>query len=110
MIMNINIISRDQTQVDSFVISDGINDSIISYIVSYSSNTHSNSSTIPVSCMDDSCEYVVDVPSSLCPPLSDINVTVSAANKLGQGPSTDTNTIGIRIYTLLHSCRPYTLI
>ena len=110
MIMSINILSSDQTQFMQAASSDGFYGSITSYIVSYSNDTYFNLSMFPVSCMDDSCEYVVDVPSSLCPPLSDINVTVSAANKLGQGPSTDTNTIGIRIYTLLHSCRPYTLI
>ena len=87
-------------QAASFVISDGIYGSILSYNVSYLSNTHSNSSIVPVSCKDDNCEYVVDVPSSLCPPLSDINVTVSAANILGQGPPSDTDTIGI--CTLLH--------
>ena len=51
MIVNINILSRDQTQfmqAASFVISDGIYGSIISYIVSYSNDTYFNLSMFPV--------------------------------------------------------------
>ena len=63
MIMSINILSSDQTQFMQAASSDGIYGSIISYIVSYSNDTYFNLSMFPVSCMDDSCEYVVDVPS-----------------------------------------------
>ena len=50
------------------------------------------------SCDSDDCEqYEVDVPSSACSLLANVNVTVPAANRLGQGPPSQPLYIGISI-------------
>ena len=73
----------------SFNISEGISVTVTTYNFSYSGTT-----TLTPSCVDSFCEYVVNVTSSLCSPLSTIVVALSALNRLGQGPPSNPTIIG----------------
>ena len=60
-----------------------------------------NPVTAPACGSGQNCEYMVEVPSSVCFSPSDISVVASAANRLGVGPSNSNDTIiGINIVTL----------
>ena len=78
---------------DPFIIYEDINGTAISYMVYYS---HSDTGEMCHSREIDSssCDNGIyseefNVLSSLCRPLSDINVTVSVVTNLGEGPQTD---------------------
>ena len=81
---------------NSFSIYEGITGSVVKYTVhfSYAINT-----TIPVSCTDAVCEYMVEVLPTVCQITSDhdvskIDVSVSAANRLGSGKPSESDPIG----------------
>lgn len=48
-----------------------------------------------LSCVDEECEYMVNVSSADCLPLNDVTAMISAANAIGESPSIDLPTIGI---------------
>lgn len=80
-----NILSKLQTQ---------------SYAVSYiyeTSPTDDFIITSNASCVTEACEYIIDVPQSLCNSSANaisINTTVSAINHLGTGPPSEYITAG----------------
>ena len=76
----------------SFDITDTISGSITSYNIVYGGNMQNKTA-----CLEDNCEYTVDLPSSICSisSESDIDVTVAAANLLGFGQPTEPITIGM---------------
>ena len=81
----------------------------ISYIDSISGDIL-NSSSIPIPCtttVDNLVQCVVDVPATtLCPASissnTTINVSISAVNRLGQGPYSEHNAVG-KASTFAHS-------
>ena len=75
---------------DPFIIYEGINGTIISYMVYYSdSDTEELCGSNKVYCDQGTCSTEFDISSvSSCRPSSDINVTISAMTNLGEGPST----------------------
>ena len=72
---------------------------ITEYNVTYSTPSTLADSTVisaeSLSCGGDACTFTAAVPTHLCSASSDINVTVSAANRIGQGPSSNIFIIGI---------------
>ena len=81
---------------NSFSIYEGITGSVVDYIINFSSAI---SMTIPVSCTDAECEYMVEVPPTVCQMTGDhdvskIDVSVSAANRLGSGKPSKFDPIG----------------
>ena len=83
---------------DSFNITEGVDGSALSYTISYSdsvSGINCHSTTISASSCDDGiCSDVFEASASLCPPLTDITVTVFATNILGNGPTSIPKNIG----------------
>lgn len=83
-------------QEDLFNISDGISGSPTNYIA-HASNLVTgisfNSSVSLSSCEEDN-GCLVEQPSFYCPQSTVINVTISAANKLGEGPPSNPFMIG----------------
>ena len=82
-----------------FNISDGISGSIISY-TTHVSNVVSGisfNSTISLSSCEEDNGCLVELPTFLCPQSTIINVTISAANKLGGGPPSNPFMIGTYI-------------
>ena len=71
---------------------------ITEYNVTYSTPfTLVDSTVIPadsLSCGGDACTLTAAVPTYLCSSSSDINVTLSAANRIGEGPLSDIFIIG----------------
>ena len=53
-------------------------------------------------CGEDECVYLVNMSLILCSPSDDISVTISAANALGEGPSTDPIVIGMIVTSLIY--------
>ena len=82
----------DITQ-DSFSIYEGISGSIVSFTIRSSSGT---SKTIPATDCVDSCRYSYEArPPFVCQSSSgDSTVNVSAANRLGPGPSSQPIPVG----------------
>ena len=85
--------------------------SVTSYNLTYSGNSLIDTSIFkaqPLSCVENICSYVhtVDVPSTVCPSSSDgINVSVSAVNRIGQGPFSDAVMIGTQsVIILIQNC------
>ena len=77
-------------QVPSFSISDTIPGSTTSYhVLSSGSSVQSWSA-----CMEDTCEYIFDLPPLVCSG-SSVDIAIAAANKLGLGPPSETNIIGM---------------
>ena len=64
------------------------------YIFSYSSGSGSDLTVMSTPCEDNDCEYVRYVPISICSSSTDVGITVSAANRLGQGPHSQLSFIG----------------
>ena len=79
----------------SFDISDDIPGSIIAYSIKIISNSEVllNSSLAPMPCVDINCEEFISVPFQ-CRSSTTVNVTLSAANRLGVGPTLDPIKIG----------------
>ena len=52
--------------------------------------------TIPATCTEDVCEYMVEVPTTVCQSSSDISpmVIVSATNRLGSGQPSELVPVG----------------
>ena len=50
--------------------------------------------TLNPSCGDDRCDYIVEITPSVCSQSTSINVSLSALNRLGLGPSSNPTTIG----------------
>ena len=75
----------------SYNIADGVSGSVTDYNFIYSGTTLSMAA-----CSSVSCEYSIDV-SSICLPLNDVDMTISASNVLGQGPISDPMIIGIAL-------------
>ena len=50
--------------------------------------------------MEDTCEYTVDVPSTVCSTSNEVDIIVTPANRLGLGPPSEPSTIGMTL-------RPY---
>ena len=81
---------------NSFSIYEGITGSVVHYTVHFSSAINM---TIPVSCTDAVCEYMVEVPPTVCQMTSDhdvskVDVSVSTANRLGSGKPSVFDPIG----------------
>ena len=72
-----------------FSIADGIPGSVTHYTLTYSNITSSK-----LACRNITCDYMIDVASSNCSQFTDIEVTLSASNRLGQGPASAPITIG----------------
>lgn len=80
-----------QSSTDIF---EGIDDSVFHYILNYNnseSGESCGSATVPSSsCVDGVCQHSFTYKESACNATSiDINVTISAANILGSGPTSD---------------------
>ena len=89
---------------DSVNISGG--DGVLSagIVSSYRIYVNSNLKVDNLSCVEDECEYVVDVSATSCPPSSDISISVSAVNTIGESPSNPLN-IGMQsIYCMWCAC------
>ena len=80
---------------DTYAIGDGIPGSVVAYIMKIMSNSEVllNSSLAPMMCIDITCEEFVSVPFQ-CVSLTDVSVTLSAANRLGVGPASNPARIG----------------
>ena len=63
-------------------------------VTSYSFSNSTNANVNVPACQDHEvmCQHSIDI---TCPPLAEIDVTLSASNMLGRGPATDSTTIGI---------------
>ena len=81
----VTIISRDiqyyHLLQDPFTIADGISLNV----ALYQFFVNSELATIELPCVNELCEYVIDVPVSTCTSLG-VNVSVSANVLIGQGP------------------------
>ena len=79
----------------SYTVADGILGSVRAYIVKITSNSMItlNSSFAPMPCVDINCKEFVSVPFQ-CLSSTDFSVTLSAVNKLGVGPPSDSIKIG----------------
>ena len=93
-------------QVASFSISDTISGSTTSYhILSFGSSLQNETA-----CMEDTCEYTVKIPSSICSLSRNVDITIVAANRLGRGPPSEPTTIGMCIQSIsavfehVHKC------
>ena len=84
-------------QITSFFITDTISGSTTNYSIFYSDISMQNLQV--TTCMDDRCEYTADVPSSVCSTMSDVDITVAAANRLGFGQPSEPITIGMYLRT-----------
>ena len=79
----------------SFFITDGIMEAVTKFLVRFPGVEDPVAET---ACgTGQTCEYMVEVPSSVCLSQSDISVATSAANRLGVGSANET-TIGILWY------------
>ena len=75
---------------DPFIPSGGISVAVTNYNIYFNAMSYNLSS-----CGDNACERVTsNVPSSSCPPMTNISVRASASNMLGEGPQTDPIIIG----------------
>ena len=83
---------------ESFTISDGIEGSATSYTITYRDSTYNGicgSATIPASsCVGGMCSHTFEASTSVCPPLSDVNVTVFGTTQLGDGAVSNPVTVG----------------
>ena len=59
----------------------------------YTSGDLINTTIISASC-ENACDYEVDVPSYLCSQSVNINITLSATNRFGQGPPSNPTILG----------------
>ena len=77
----------------SFLISEGISGSVVNFTIHFLPIANL---TISASCTDDVCEYMVEVPPTVCQSSSDIStmVSVSAANRLGSGQPSELVLVG----------------
>ena len=89
---------------DPFLIYEGISGSIVSFII-----RNSSGATFPITadCMDSVCENMVPVGrDSVCQSASGA-ISVSAVNRLGQGPASQPITVGqcpfISTYMYMHT-------
>ena len=81
-------------QVTSFIISGTTSGSITSYMIYYSGDNMQRE----VACMrEDSCEYTVEIPPTICATSSEVDVYVAAANRFGFGPSSEVTAIGMTL-------------
>lgn len=73
--------------------------SVTSYDVTYSRSMFKASINPSqfVSCEGDLCSYLVNVPSSVCSPSTDVDVSIAAVNRIGQGSPSDAVTVGMLI-------------
>ena len=76
----------------SFAITDTIYGSTTSYSIIYGS---SNEMQNEIACSNNTCEYTVDLPPTICSTINDVNITVSAANLLGSGQPTESINLGM---------------
>ena len=93
-------------QEDLFNISDGISGSPRSY-TAHASNLVSGISfnrSVSLSPCEEDNGCLVELPSFYCPQSTVINVTISAANKLGEGPSSNPFMIGSYIIKFYNRC------
>ena len=86
------------TLQEPLTISDGFQNHIISYSISYSDsvtgNICSQTTTIPaIMCYNRICTDVFEVSSSFCHPSTNITISVFATSMLGPGQSSDPLTI-----------------
>ena len=81
-------------QVTSFSITDTISGSTTGYSIMYGSNIQNKTA-----CVDDSCEYTIDVPPHICSTSSVVDVSVVAANVLGFGQPSEPITLGMSLLT-----------
>lgn len=68
---------------------------VTSYTVTYTSSSITPSQF--VSCEEAVCNYTVAVPATLCSATTDANVSITAVNRIGQGPPSDAVTVGIYV-------------
>ena len=83
----------------NFYISNTINGSDTSHTITYSNRNGDScgSVTFPTnseSCGEGTCRHLFNVSSSSCPPSDDIIVTLLATNVFGNGPMSDSITVG----------------
>ena len=90
-------VSTYSIQVTSFSISDTISGSTTSYLILSSGNNLLQSLIARV---DDTCEYTVKIPSSICSLSRNVDITIVAANRLGHGPPSEPTTIGMCIQSI----------
>ena len=81
----------------TFNFTDNIPGPVTHYNFSFSPGNNSIAVNAPTCDSDDCKQYEVDVPSSVCSLSTNFYVNVSAANRLGQGPPSQPNIIGIDI-------------
>ena len=83
---------------EDFAITDGIDGFATRYTINYRdivSDKICSSAVIPASsCEEISCNHMVEISTSLCPPFTVINVTAFATNVLGNGPTSIPRIIG----------------
>ena len=93
--------TRMAIQEDLFNISGNISGSPISYTAYGSSDTSFNSTVTMASC-EESSGCPIGLPSSYCSQSTIINITISATNKLGEGPHSHPFIIGTCYVPAMH--------
>ena len=87
------------------IITNDVSGPITDYSVTYLEQFNVIQSSLVESepCDDDVCNFMFEksVPSSICSSSSDINATVSATNRIGQGLSSEILTIGSLFYSII---------
>ena len=80
-------------------------------ITHYNFTFSAGSTTVPVNQSvynsGNDYEYKAKVPTSVCPPSMDISITVSAANRLGQGPPSQPYLFGMKLCCVYIICIKY---
>ena len=74
---------------------DGVLERVSFYLIYLNSTLEAHNTSVEDSCgVDDLCKYTVLVPSSICSTQADIVVAISAANRLGVGPTSNQTVVG----------------
>ena len=68
--------------------------------MSYNTYFSTGLSVVNSSCENDVCDYAVALPFSICNSSAAVSVTVSATNRLGEGPPSDPVVAGIDTHKL----------
>ena len=92
------------------MISDGFENHITSYTITYSDATTGNicSRSSSTSCQDGMCRHTFKVSSSYCNPYASITVTVVATTMLGSGAASNPLIIGcLFVFLILCLCNSY---
>ena len=69
-------------------------EAVTNYSIAYYGDSMTSVFARNTSCVTDSCMYIIDVPSEVCSSLDHADVTLSASNVFGVGPSSNITVVG----------------